>query len=312
LSSAMASLDGNGWARCALGHRHWGLHGAAGLLLYAPAGPGEEAAGSHVPGEAAAGPYVLLQHRAAWSHHGGTWGLPGGARDSHEDAVSAALREAAEECGLDTSRACVTALSADDHGGWSYQTVIARADSALQVGPVSRETSAARWLPAATVGARDLHPGFAARWPLLRDCLVPLTVIVDVANVMGSRAGGWWRDRSAAAARLMAELDGLAAAGLGTLPAGAGLPAVERWFPQFAAVLEGTALDVLKQERLPGVTACRVRAVAAPGSGDDMIAELAADLPGRRLVVTADAGLRARCLVAGASVAGPRWLLGLL
>ena len=27
--------DGNGWVECGLGHRHWGIHGAAGLLVYA-------------------------------------------------------------------------------------------------------------------------------------------------------------------------------------------------------------------------------------------------------------------------------------
>ena len=56
----------------------------------------------------------------------------------------------------------------------------------------------------------------------------------------------------------------------------------------------------------------RVRVVAAGGSGDDLIADLAVRTPGRRLVVTADRDLRSRCAAAGASVTGPRWLLGLL
>ena len=51
---------------------------------------------------------------------------------------------------------------------------------------------------------------------------------------------------------------------------------------------------------------------AAGGSGDDLIARLAADLPGRRLVVTADRELRGRAQAAGAAVTGPRWLLGQL
>jgi hypothetical protein len=62
----------------------------------------------------------------------------------------------------------------------------------------------------------------------------------------------------------------------------------------------------------PGAPGGRVRVVAAPGSGDDTIAELARDLEGRRLVVTADRELRQRCVAAGASVTGPGWLLGLL
>ncbi|EUA22849.1 NUDIX domain protein [Mycobacterium xenopi 3993] len=52
-------------------------------------------------------PAVLLQHRAWWSHQGGTWGLPGGARDSHETPEQTAVREACEEAGLPTERLAV-------------------------------------------------------------------------------------------------------------------------------------------------------------------------------------------------------------
>ena len=38
-----------------------------------------------------------------------------------------------------------------------------------------------------------------------------VTLIVDGANVMGSRADGWWRDRAGAMARLHGELAALAA-----------------------------------------------------------------------------------------------------
>src|SRR5438093_12474163 len=86
LSSAeMTQGDGNGWVGCDQDHRHWGKHGAAGLLIWAPDSSGR--------------PLVLLIRRAGWSHHGGTWGPPGGARDSHESPAEAAVREAAEECG---------------------------------------------------------------------------------------------------------------------------------------------------------------------------------------------------------------------
>ena len=70
--------SGDGWTRCALGHRHWGRYGAAGVLAVAP------------------GPYVLLQHRAPWSHGGDTWGVPGGARHRTETADEGALRETVE------------------------------------------------------------------------------------------------------------------------------------------------------------------------------------------------------------------------
>jgi len=55
-----------------------------------------------------------------------------------------------------------------------------------------------------------------------------------------------------------------------------------------------------------------VRVVQARGSGDDAIVALARELPGRRVVVTADRELRARCVAAGAEILGPGWLLGLL
>ena len=55
-----------------------------------------------------------------------------------------------------------------------------------------------------------------------------------------------------------------------------------------------------------------VEVVAAPGEGDDTIADLAGRLPGRRFVVTADRELRRRCEAAGAAVTGPRWLTELL
>ena len=80
---------------------YWGRHGAAGLLLRAPRPDGT--------------PAVLLQHRAPWSHQGGTWGLPGGARDSHETAEQAAVREAHEEAGLPGEQLSVraTVITAD-------------------------------------------------------------------------------------------------------------------------------------------------------------------------------------------------------
>ena len=143
--------DGDGWTHCALGHRHWGLHGAAGLLVVAP------------------GPAVLLQHRAEWSHHGGTWGIPGGARGSAETALQAALREAAEETGLAADDLAVEGERVDDHGGWSYTTVLALADRRLPVHPQDGESIALAWVDVRAVDDLPLHPGFAAGWPQRRD-----------------------------------------------------------------------------------------------------------------------------------------------
>ena len=333
----MADRDGNGWIRCAQGHRHWGRFGAAGLLAYVPA-PGGSATGG-----AAGDVAVLLQRRSSWSHHPGTWGPPGGAMDSHESAVSAALREAAEECDVPAAGVSVGGIWLDDHGGWSYQTVIGAARRPFPVRSASDETSEVGWIRADDVGQLNLHPGFAGQWPSLRARLAPLTVIVDVANVMGSRADGWWRDRAAAAVRLHGELTALAARGVTALPVSMPGPALERWFPGFVLVLEGAARAALRDlpaqpGDLPGPSpgglppggpspagpspgglppgglpdAGRVWVVAAAGSGDDLIADLAARLAGQRLVVTADRELRDRCMAVGAAVTGPRWLLGML
>ncbi|MEU3555627.1 NTP pyrophosphohydrolase [Streptomyces fragilis] len=122
---------------------------------------------------------------------------------------------------------------------------------------------------------------------------LPLLVIVDAANVVGSVPDGWWRDRRGAAERLR---DRLAARGLPGLPAAAG-PAGPA---EIVLVVEGAARGV---ESVPGV-----RVESAAGSGDDRIVELVAGArPGRPcVVVTADRGLRQRVTALGATTAGPR------
>jgi 8-oxo-dGTP diphosphatase len=287
--------DGNGWTRCSRGHRHWGKHGAAGLLVTVldPVGV----------------PNVLLQQRSGWGSHGGVWGPPGGARDSHESVLQAALREAEEECAIDSTAIVAHGVLRDDHGGWAYRTVLASATRPLGAAAVSEETKRVAWVPAGEVALLRLHPGFAEQWEALRTVLMPLTIIVDVANVMGSRPDGWWRDRAGAASRLINQLAELAAKGVTSLPDSVDVPELERWFPVYVVVLEGAAAaapdPVRAQDR-------GLRVVRAPGSGDDEIARLAGDLPEPALVITADRELRARCEKAGAAVAGPRWLLDLL
>jgi len=288
----MTQGDGDGWVGCGQDHRHWGKHGAAGLLIWAPDGSGR--------------PLVLLIRRAGWSHHGDTWGPPGGARDSHESPAEAAVREAAEECGAPHGVVRISGLLDDDHGGWSYQTLIGQAAEPFAVRP-SREATETAWVPADDVASLPLHPGFAAAWPVIRSALAPVTLIVDGANVMGSRADGWWHDRAGAMARLHGELAALAADGIARLPDGGDGVALDRWYPQFVLVVEGKSRAMLARVPSEGDGGA-VRVVAAPAEGDDTIADLATRLPGRRFVVTADRELRRRCEAAGAVVTGPRWL----
>ncbi|MFW3169606.1 hypothetical protein [Geodermatophilus sp. CPCC 206100] len=125
-------------------------------------------------------------------------------------------------------------------------------------------------------------------------------VLVDTANVLGSRPDGWWRDRAGATTRLLCRLAPLAGSVVAA-PGGGTLRCVE-----LVVVVEGAARDVRGPD---GVTVVR-----AAGSGDDALADRAARLAAEGapvLVVTADRGLRAR-LPAGTAVAGPGWLFGVL
>ncbi len=286
--------DGNGWTRCGRGHRHWGRHGAAGLLLAAP--------------DQAGRPAVLLQQRSWWGSYGGSWGPPGGARDSHESVVRAALREAIEECAIDPRPVRVHGVLSDDHGGWTYQTVLANTAVPLAAAPVSEETSEVAWVRVPEVERLPLHPGFAGQWPALREALTPVTILVDAANVMGSRPDGWWRDRAGAARRLIEQISGLAMDGVVSLPEPVKAQPLERWFPRFIVVLEGAAAAGFDEDAAEG----QVQVVCAKGSGDDEIVSQVEQVHRTCLVITADRELRARCEDAGAAVTGPRWLLGLL
>ena len=111
---------------------------------------------------------VLLQLRAGWVHQGGTWGLPGGARDSHEDAVSAALREAAEEAGASPQRLTVLAEHPGvDHVDWSYTYVLAVAGPDIELSITTTESLDLRWVELDRVSSMELHPALAAAWPAL-------------------------------------------------------------------------------------------------------------------------------------------------
>lgn len=132
------------WATCAHGHAHWGPRGAAGLLL---ADHGR----------------VLLQLRAGWSHHGGTWSIPGGARERGETGIEAALREAAEELGVDPTAVETRGSSVASCGGWTYETVLATPRTELRLRDLA-ETAGHSWVLADEVDSLKLHPAFRVAW----------------------------------------------------------------------------------------------------------------------------------------------------
>jgi len=139
------------------GQRFWGRFGAAGLLVH----------------DLRRG--ILLQHRADWSHFGGTWGLPGGARHAGESAVDGALREAAEEAAVPPDAVHVLFESVLDLGFWSYTTVVGQAVRPFEPHMADVESIELRWVPVDEVSALPLHPGFAASWPQLRARLTALS-----------------------------------------------------------------------------------------------------------------------------------------
>src|SRR6476659_10569707 len=119
---------------------------------------------------------------------------------------------------------------------------------------------------------------------------VSSVLVVDAANVVGSRPDGWWKDRAGAARRLHESL------------VVADVP-----HDVVVLVLEGAAKGGVR----PGRDG-HLRTVHAPRSGDDAIvaeARAAAERGDRVTVVTADRMLQARVQGVGAMALGPSWLL---
>jgi uncharacterized protein YaiI (UPF0178 family) len=114
-------------------------------------------------------------------------------------------------------------------------------------------------------------------------------LVVDAANVIGSRPTGWWRDRPGAARRFTEQVRATAAAG-----------ALE---PPVTIVLEGQSRAGVAEADIDGIAV-----VHAPGEGDDTIAAIAAAHP-RSIVVTADRQLAERVRAVDATAVGPTWLL---
>lgn len=289
--------NGDGWVACACGDQHWGLNGAAGLLLWREGRDG--------------GVELVLQHRALWSHHGGTWGVPGGALADGEGPLDGAVREATEEAGVPADGLRVRASRVLAHPDWSYTTVLAEATTDVEPRVADPESLEVAWVRLEDLAGLPLLPAFERSLPELRAMLLRVVLVVDAANVVGSVPDGWWKDRYGATSRLRDHLTGLGRDGLAADVLG--LPGA-RWYPDVLLVTEGQARGV---EAVDGVAV-----VAAPGSGDEEIVAQVARLvrgpgPGetaasrtRVVVATADRGLAARVESLGATTVGPRAVRG--
>ncbi|MBB2955874.1 septum formation protein [Bifidobacterium commune] len=146
---------GDGWVQCACGRRHWGMNGAAGVLL---------ARRSEETGEVT---HIVMQHRALWSAEGGTWGIPGGALADGESPIEGALRESYEEANITPEDIEVVGTYREEHGPWAYTTVFAFERPGRSVDPHANddESMAIEWVPVDEVPKRKLLTAMHADWP---------------------------------------------------------------------------------------------------------------------------------------------------
>ena len=115
-------------------------------------------------------------------------------------------------------------------------------------------------------------------------------LVVDGANVVGSRPDGWWRDRAGAARRLHGAL------------ATADTP-----YDEIVLVLEGKA-----KAGVPKGRDGHLVTIHASRDGDSAIVDAARDAVAKGatvVVITADRALQMRVQGAGASTMSPSWLL---
>jgi len=144
------------WIECNLGHTHWGLYGAAGLMLRHVDSDGQE--------------HYLLTHRSKLVQHGDTYSLPGGAIDAGETPQAGALREAQEELGQ-LPRITFTQTHVADHGRWAYHTIHGDVEEPFDVEfdeDEHWETNSCGWFTPQEIDLLNLHPGFREYWMAFR------------------------------------------------------------------------------------------------------------------------------------------------
>lgn len=146
---------GDGWVDCACGKRHWGVNGAAGVLL------------ARRNAETGKVTDIVLQHRSTWSVEGGKWGTPGGAIADGENALEGALRESFEEANLRAEDIEIVGSYKEDHGPWSYTTVLAFEKPGHSVSPRANddESTEVQWVPFEKVSSYKLLSYFGDDWP---------------------------------------------------------------------------------------------------------------------------------------------------
>jgi 8-oxo-dGTP diphosphatase len=140
--------SGDGFITLADGTRRWGRFGAAGVLVRCAGADG--------------GFDYFLARRSAFCHQGGTWAVPGGALNHGESPLAGALREFAEEVGVDLTDFAVVALHEDDHGGWSYWTALVEVRQPFAATVSNWETAETRWIAEDHLDALELLPPFRA------------------------------------------------------------------------------------------------------------------------------------------------------
>lgn len=119
-------------------------------------------------------------------------------------------------------------------------------------------------------------------------------LLIDAANVVGSRPTGWWRDRAGAARTFVDQVRAAVESG--------------RLAQPVVVVLEGQARGGVPDGAAGGVTVLH-----AVGSGDDTLIDVASHASEQEVtLVTADRELRRRAESVGADVVGPGSLLEIL
>jgi 8-oxo-dGTP diphosphatase len=139
--------SGDGFIVAADGQPRWGRFGAAGVLV------------RHVDGD---DHWYFVARRSEYTHRGGTWAIPGGALDEGETPLDGALREFAEEIGIELADHIVAEVHQGDHGGWSYWTVVVDVTERFpEPTSLQWETADARWVKREELLELELFDAFA-------------------------------------------------------------------------------------------------------------------------------------------------------